>query len=87
MSFNDILDRHHNCRVVILPRFHKNRNELVDGLYCEDHAKLIKWLRTEHSEELQQAGVQRLDPIKQDKIKLIQKKLTDNDYLPRGGWL
>jgi hypothetical protein len=87
MSFKDILDRHHNCHVVILPRFHKNRNSLVDGLYCEDHGKLIKWLNNEHSQELQELGVERLDPVKQDKIKLMQKKIKQQEYIPRGGWL
>lgn len=86
MSFKDILDRHHDCNVVILPRFHKNRNRLIDGLYCEHHCKLIKWLSPENSQELQELGVERIDPIKQDKIKLIKQKL-ETEYIPRGGWL
>jgi hypothetical protein len=86
MSFEDILNRHNDCKVVILPRFHKNRNRLIDGLYCECHCKLIKWLTPELSKELQASGVELIAPIKQDKINLLQKKLK-TEYIPRGGWL
>ena len=79
MSFNDTLDRHHTCSVVILPRFHKGKDRLIDGLYCEDHCKLIKWLSPQHSQELQQLGVERLDPIKQDRVKVLQQKIQNMD--------
>lgn len=79
MSFKDVLDRHHDCSVVILPRFHKGRDRLIDGLYCEDHCKLIKWLSPEHSQELQALGVERLTPINQDRVKVLQQKLTKID--------
>ena len=75
MSFEDILNNHHDCSVVILPRYHKNKPQLVPGLYCETHAKLIKWLSPEHARELEQIGVERLEPMHSDKL-LIEKQLS-----------
>lgn len=75
MSFEDILNRHHDCSVVILPRYHKHKPHLVPGLYCETHAKLIKWLSPENAKELVGLGVELLDPIKQDKVKVMQEQL------------
>lgn len=76
MSFEDILNNHHDCSVVILPRYHKNKPQLVPGLYCETHAKLIKWLSPAHAEELKSLGVEELEPIKSDKIKAMQTQLA-----------
>ena len=87
MSFEDILDRHHDCKIVILPRFHKGKPRLIDGLYCEDHCKLIKWLTPLLSQELQKEGVECINPIKQDKIALMQQKLNTQVLPRRSGWL
>lgn len=76
MSFEDILNNHHNCNVVILPRYHKNKPSLIPGLYCETHAKLIKWLSHEHAQELKSLGVEELEPMKSDKIKVMQTQLA-----------
>lgn len=76
MSFQDTLDRHHNCQVVIIPRFHKGRPKLVHGLYCTGHAKLIKWLTRDQSQELKTSGVELLDPINSDRMALIRQQLT-----------
>lgn len=75
MAFEDVLNNHHNCEVVILPRYHKNRSKLVPGLYCQKHSKLIKWLSPESAEELKQLGVEQLEPIKLDKIKVMAHQL------------
>lgn len=75
MSFEDTLNRHHECQVVILPRYHKNKPHLIPGLYCQDHGKLIKWLSPESAAELKQAGVEELEPIKIDKLKAMQQQL------------
>jgi hypothetical protein len=61
MSFEDILDRHSNHTVVILWRLHKNKIDPVPGLYCQDCAKLIKWLSLDLAEDLIKAGVEVLD--------------------------
>ena len=77
MAFKDILDRHNDHTVVIIPRFYKNRPKLVPGLYCEDCGKLIKWLKDPLAEELvNDYGVERLSPIKQDKLKLLRQQLA-----------
>jgi hypothetical protein len=75
MSFEDILNNHHNCSVVILPRYHKNKPQLVPGLYCETHAKLIKWLSPQHAEELKSLGVEQLEPMNSDKL-LVEQQLS-----------
>lgn len=80
MAFKDILDRHNDHTVVIIPRFYKNRPKLVPGLYCEDCGKLIKWLKDPLAEELvNDYGVERLSPIKEDRIKLFQQQLGFRD--------
>jgi hypothetical protein len=70
MSFETILDRHNDHEVVILPRYHKNRPQLVPGLYCVNCFKLIKWLNPQQAQELEQLGVEVLDPSKLDKIRV-----------------
>lgn len=75
MAFEDILDRHHKCGVVIIPRFHKNRPRLIDGLYCETHGKLIKWLNPKESEVLVESGVEKLEAIKEDRFKLLRQRI------------
>ena len=82
MAFKDVLDRHHHCQVVIIPRYHKGKPHLVPGLYCSDHAKLIKWLSPDSAEELVSAGVESLEPIASDKMahirEQVQRKYPNN---------
>lgn len=52
---------HDNCPVVIVNRYFKGRPDLVPGLYCEPHAKLIKWLSETDAQELEQIGIERSD--------------------------
>jgi len=84
MSFKDILDKHDDHTVVILPRLFKNRLEPVPGLYCEDCGKLIKWLSLELFEELLDDGVELLDMIPEEyntlqrRIKLLEKNKVKN---------
>jgi hypothetical protein len=94
MAFSDILDHHHECEVVIIPRFHKGKPKLIHGLYCANHGKLIKWLRPEQSRECQQLGVELLAPVKEDRIKLMRQqiqfefKLKETSVLPRrSSWI
>jgi len=75
MAFKDILDRHDKCEVVIIPRYHKNRPRFIHGLYCANHCKLIKWLSPEENQELIDSGVELLEPIKEDKMKLLKHKI------------
>jgi hypothetical protein len=81
MAFEDTLNRHHECQVVIIPRFHKGKPRLIHGLYCSDHSKLIKWLNPIQSVECQSLGVELLPPVKQDRIKLMQQKIA-REYRP-----
>jgi hypothetical protein len=83
MSFEDVLNSHHDCSVVIIPRYHKNRPRLIDGLYCECHAKLIKWLTTEQTKELTAMGVERLEPIAADKMALARQQVKWQDQVRR----
>lgn len=82
MSFNDVLNNHNDCEVVIIPRFVKGRPKLVPGLYCQCHCKLIKWLRPEEFKELSAAGVEVLEPVKADKTSLIRQELSKPRYNP-----
>jgi hypothetical protein len=66
MSFQDILNRHNDHTVVILWRLHKNKLDPVPGLYCQDCAKLIKWLNLDEAEDLIQSGVEVLDMIPEE---------------------
>ena len=75
MAFEDILNRHHHCQVVIIPRYHKGKDRLIHGLYCQDHAKLIKWLSPNHSCDLQALGVEVLTPINTDRMSVMREKL------------
>lgn len=80
MSFEDTLDRHHLCEVVILPRFHRNRPRLIPGLYCLNHGCLIKWLSQQHSDELRQSGVEYVEPLARERIaaELVRKNWRPN---------
>jgi len=84
MAFEDILNKHHHCEVVIIPRFHKGKANLIPGLYCKDHACLIKWLTNRQSKQLQQSGVELLEPINTDKMSLMRQQLTYQDKLRSG---
>lgn len=75
MALKDVFDQHHDCEVVIIPRFHKGKSKLIPGLYCCQHAKLIKWLSPRQSHECQQLGVEVLPAVKEDKIKLLQQNV------------
>jgi hypothetical protein len=88
MAFSDILDRHSSCEVVIIPRFHKNRPRLIHGLYCANHCKLIKWLNPEESDVLVDSGVEKLEPVALDKMKLkIQQEWTPTVLPRRSSWI
>ena len=76
MAFEDKLNKHNSHSVVILPRFHKNKERLIPGLYCEECACLIKWLKPAHAKQLIQMGVPKLEPIQSDRISL--KRLKSN---------
>jgi hypothetical protein len=67
MSFEDILDRHSDHTVVILWRLHKNKLDPIPGLYCNDCAKLIKWLSLDEAEDLVNSGVEVLDMIPEER--------------------
>lgn len=75
MAFSDTLDRHHECEVVIIPRFHKGKPKLIHGLYCCNHSKLIKWLSPEQSRDCQQLGVELLPAAKEDRINLMRQQI------------
>jgi hypothetical protein len=75
MTVDKTLDRHANCSVVILPRFHQGKPRLIPGLYCENHAKLIKWLNVNDSNELTELGVKQLKPMSSDQMSLIRQTL------------
>lgn len=89
MSFEDILDRHSDHTVVILWRLHKNKIDPVPGLYCQDCAKLIKWLSLDEAEDLIQSGVEVLAMIPEEetiwhrRLKIAQsvKNLKAGDLL------
>lgn len=66
MSFEDILNNHNDHTVVILWRLHKNKLDPVPGLYCQDCAKLIKWLSLDEAEDLIKAGVEVLSMIPEE---------------------
>ena len=66
MSFEDTLNKHNDHTVVILWRLHKNKLDPVPGLYCQDCAKLIKWLSLNEAEDLIKAGVEVLDMIPEE---------------------
>jgi hypothetical protein len=66
MSFENILNNHNDHTVVILWRLHKNKLDPVPGLYCQDCAKLIKWLSLDEAEELIQIGVEVLEMMKDE---------------------
>ena len=66
MSFEDTLNKHNDHTVVILWRLHKNKLDPVPGLYCQDCAKLIKWLSLNEAEDLIKAGVEVLDMIAEE---------------------
>ncbi len=72
MAFEDKLNKHNSHSVVILPRFHKGKERLIPGLYCEDCACLIKWLKPAHAKELIEIGVPKLEPIRADQDALKQ---------------
>ena len=77
MSFNDTLDRHADHTVVIIPRLFKNRIEAVPGLYCQDCAKLIKWLSTAEEQELVKSGVEILPMLEEERRQLSIRKLKN----------
>ena len=83
MSFEDVLNSHNDCQVVIIPRYHKNRPRLVPGLYCQCHAKLIKWLNPEQQQELTALGVELLEPIAADRLALARQQLKWQDNVRR----
>jgi hypothetical protein len=70
MSFEDILNRHNDHTVVILPRLHKGKPYAVPGLYCEDCGKLIKWLTPKESKALLKAGVEQIEMIPEERDQL-----------------
>jgi hypothetical protein len=82
MAFSDILDHHHDCEVVIIPRFHKGKPKLMHGLYCVNHGKLIKWLSPEQSTDCQQLGVELLEAVKEDRMKLLHQDIKSR-YRPQ----
>ena len=84
MSFQDVLDRHNNCDVVIIPRMWKNQIFPKMGLYCENHCKLIKWLGDWEYENLR-SDVEELSMTKEDEhiyhLRLKKHKLIKLDDL------
>lgn len=84
MANTKTLDKHHNHKVVILPRYHKGKPRLIPGLYCETCACLIKWLKPAHALELEGMGVDRLSPIQRD-LDLLRKEQQNVPYTV-GGW-
>lgn len=60
------IEKHDNCTMVIIPRYHKNKSYLVPGLYCQTHGCLIQWLTQEDHIKLVKMGVEDLGPIASD---------------------
>ena len=83
MSFEDILNRHNDCKVVMMPRMWKNKVWPTMALYCQDHVKLIKWLSDHQYGELR-GLVEELPMTKVDerdhhlRLKKIQKPHISN---------
>ena len=73
------IEKHNDCNMVIIDRYHKGRPRLIPGLYCENHACLIKWLKPEHAKELEEIGVQHLGTIPGEPEKLKRQ----SNILPR----
>jgi hypothetical protein len=63
MSFKNILDKHADHKVVIIPRLHKNKLDPIPGLYCAECSSLIKWLSLDSAAELLESGVEGLDML------------------------
>jgi hypothetical protein len=68
MTFNDILDKHMDHEVVIIPRKFRHKATPTAGLYCAKCVKLIKWLSDRDWQELRSAGVEELPMLKNEKI-------------------
>ena len=64
MNFEKYLDKHMMCRVVIVEKKFKNRSKLVPTLYCADHVKWLKYCTFKEADDLIQAGVENLGPLK-----------------------
>ena len=64
------IEKHDNCNMVIIPRYHKGKPRLIPGLYCETHGCLIQWLTNYDYKELVKMGVEDLGPIAGEKEKL-----------------
>lgn len=64
MNFEKHLDKHHNCRVVLVDQTFKDRQQPVPTLYCADHIKWIKFCSHKEAEILKQAGVEDLGLLK-----------------------
>lgn len=78
MSFENTLNRHNECEVVIIKRMIKNQLHPRAGLYCSNHCCLIKWLSDESYNELTSLGVEELDMLPDEqnqydrRLKLMQ---------------
>ena len=86
MAFEDKLNKHNSHSVVILPRFHKYKERLIPGLYCEDCASLIKWLKPAHAKELIEMGVPKLEPSRADVESLLQFLQIPLENLDKEFW-
>ena len=89
MSFEDVINRHMDHTMVILPRYHKGKTWPVPGLYCESCGKLIKWLNWTVANDLIDYGVEQIEMIPEDEKLLAQEiiKQKSQPRIKRGGWL
>jgi hypothetical protein len=83
MSFEDVLNRHNDHKMVILPRYHKGKTWPVPGLYCESCAKLIKWLNWPTANDLIEYGVEQLDMTPEDERALAQEIIRQKSKAPK----
>lgn len=74
-GYKNQLDKHHNCRVVIIDRYVKGQPVLRPALYCAEHVKWIKWLTLSESKEFQELGVEHMGALASEETKLQQQQV------------
>ena len=69
MKINPIMkDIHDQCEMVIITRVIRPAR-LCPGLYCKEHATLIKWLSISEAMDLRNMGVEDLGMVKFENVK------------------
>ncbi len=65
---------HCDCEKAIIPRYHKGKFNLIPGLYCANHGKLIQWLNDEQYEEAIDLGILDIGPMNDDEAKVLKEQ-------------